>query len=121
MHLREERATVFVGGRPVEDRLGDTIAAALVDVGELTCRIGARGERRGVFCGMGVCHDCVMVVDAKPVRTCLAPVRDGMRVEIEQEALLPKATSPRLEPATLEPDVVVVGAGPGGLAAAAAA
>jgi len=70
---------------------------------------------------MGVCHDCVMTVDGTPLRTCMTPVRDGMMVEVELDAQLPDATTARLRHVVLEPDVLVVGAGPGGLAAAAAA
>ena len=72
-------------GRPLECRLGDTVTAALVDVGELTCRLTHRGDPRGVFCGMGVCHDCLMTVDGVPnVRACMTPVRDGLRVETQR-------------------------------------
>jgi NADPH-dependent 2,4-dienoyl-CoA reductase/sulfur reductase-like enzyme len=121
VRARGERATVHVGGRPFECLAGDTVAAALVDEGELTCRVTHLGDPRGVFCGMGVCHDCVMIVDGVPMRTCMTRVRDGMRVEVESDARLPPATAPRLEAVTLAPDALVVGAGPGGLAAAAAA
>lgn len=39
------------------------------------------GAPRGLFCGMGVCFDCVVTVDDRPgVRACVTPVADGMRV-----------------------------------------
>ena len=46
---------------------------------KVTCRVTRQGDPRGIFCGMGVCHDCVMLVDGVPLRTCMTPVRDGMR------------------------------------------
>jgi NADPH-dependent 2,4-dienoyl-CoA reductase/sulfur reductase-like enzyme len=121
LHPRGEAATILVGGRPVECSVGDTVAAALVAAGELTCRLTRQGDPRGVFCGMGVCHDCVMTVDGTAMRTCMTPVRDGLRVEVEADMQLPAGRDVRLERVVLSPDVLVVGAGPGGLAAAAAA
>ena len=41
-------------------------------------------EPRGVYCAMGRCTDCMMIVDGEPnVRTCITPVRDGMRVQVQ--------------------------------------
>jgi sarcosine oxidase subunit alpha len=46
-----------------------------------------RHEPRGVFCAIGRCTDCLMIVDGLPnTRTCVTPVHDGMRVE-RQEGL----------------------------------
>ncbi len=114
-------ATIRLAGRPLECRLGDTVTAALVDAGELTCRLTHRGDPRGVFCGMGVCHDCLMTIDGAPLRACMTPVRDGMTVEIATEPQLPPAPAALLDRVVLTADVLVVGAGPGGLAATAAA
>ena len=39
---------------------------------------------RGIFCAIGRCTDCVMVVDGVPnTRTCITPVREGMVVETQ--------------------------------------
>lgn len=41
-----------------------------------------RGEPRGLFCGMGVCFDCLVTVDGRPgIRACITPTAAGMRVE----------------------------------------
>ena len=46
-----------------------------------------RHEPRGIFCAIGRCTDCMMIVDGIPnTRTCVTPVKDGMRVE-KQEGL----------------------------------
>ena len=60
------RLTLRVGGRPIASRPGDSVAAALVDAGVRICRITGSGEGRGVFCGMGVCQECVMTIDGAP-------------------------------------------------------
>ena len=40
------------------------------------------GEPRGVFCGMGVCFDCLVVIDGESSRrACMTFVAEGMRVE----------------------------------------
>ncbi|MHB8947330.1 MAG: (2Fe-2S)-binding protein, partial [Bacillota bacterium] len=40
---------------------------------------------RGLFCAIGRCTDCVMTVDGVPnVRTCVTPVREGLRVETQR-------------------------------------
>lgn len=45
-------------------------------------------EPRGVFCAIGRCTDCVMVVDGKPnVRTCITPLRAGMDVRTQYGAV----------------------------------
>jgi predicted molibdopterin-dependent oxidoreductase YjgC len=42
---------------------------------------------RGVYCAIGRCTDCVMVVNGRAnVRTCVTPVEDGM-VVTSQEGL----------------------------------
>ena len=111
-------------GRSLACRTGDTVAAALVDHGELACRIDGAGEPRGVFCGMGVCQECLVVVDGVPGRrACMEPVRDGMLIEPQpaRPALDGLAAGPVLRARELAPEVLVVGGGPAGLAAAAAA
>lgn len=78
--------TIYVDGRPVQARQGESVAAAMLAHHMRTCRHTARShEPRGVFCGIGQCTDCVMQVDGVPnVRTCITPVRDGMRVQTQE-------------------------------------
>jgi predicted molibdopterin-dependent oxidoreductase YjgC len=43
-----------------------------------------RKEPRGLFCAIGHCTDCVMTVDGETnVRTCITPVKEGMRIETQ--------------------------------------
>jgi sarcosine oxidase subunit alpha len=62
---------------------GETIAAALFANGIATLRRSpVRGMPRGYYCGMGICFDCVVVVDGTAnVRACVTPVREGMIVD----------------------------------------
>jgi predicted molibdopterin-dependent oxidoreductase YjgC len=70
-----------VDGRPLAAFEGETVAAALTAASVRVLRTTAKGESRGVFCGMGTCYDCLMVIDGQPSqRACMEPVRDGMEV-----------------------------------------
>jgi D-hydroxyproline dehydrogenase subunit gamma len=72
-----------VDGERVPAYPGETIAAALVAAGRRALRHTAlRGEPRGVYCAMGVCGECVMVVNGEPgVRTCVTLAAPGMTVQ----------------------------------------
>ena len=75
--------TIYVDGHPLAAHEGEPIAAALYANGIKVTRFSSiSGEPRGPFCMIGRCTECAMTVDGVPnVRTCLTPVRDGMRVE----------------------------------------
>ncbi|MCR4397739.1 MAG: (2Fe-2S)-binding protein [Firmicutes bacterium] len=77
---------VTVDGRKVVAREGETIAAALMAAGIKVHRYTRRkGAPRGLFCAIGQCTDCVMIVNGMPnVRTCVTPVADGMTVETQR-------------------------------------
>jgi aerobic-type carbon monoxide dehydrogenase small subunit (CoxS/CutS family) len=74
--------TISVDGRPVRCRAGQTIAAALISAGEVAWRTTRRtGEPRGLFCGIGVCFDCLVTVNGDgPLRACLVAARPGDEV-----------------------------------------
>ena len=73
---------ISVDGRPVTCRDGETIAAALIGAGETAWRSTRRtGARRGLFCGIGVCFDCLVMVNGDgPVRACLVAAQPGDRI-----------------------------------------
>jgi predicted molibdopterin-dependent oxidoreductase YjgC len=61
---------------------GQTVAAALLAGGVSSWRVTrSGGRRRGLFCGIGACFDCLVDVnDDRCVQACLIPVHDGDRV-----------------------------------------
>lgn len=73
---------IVVDGEPLPFTEGQTVAAALVAAGRVAWRTTRAGRRpRGVFCGIGVCFDCLLTVDgAAGQRACLVPARAGMTV-----------------------------------------
>ena len=64
---------------------GEPIAAALKAAGVMVHRHTLKNDApRGIFCAIGRCTDCVMIVDGQPnVRTCVTPLRAGMRVQTQ--------------------------------------
>ncbi len=79
----QKEVTIFYNGEPVKAYEGEPISAALMAAGIRTFRRTVRrNEPRGVFCAIGRCTDCMMVVDGRPnTRTCMTMVQDGMRIE----------------------------------------
>lgn len=77
--------TLRVDGRELVAHRGESVAAALMADGDLRTRTTPQGEPRGAFCGMGVCFECLAVIDGVPnTRTCMTYVREGMEVERQQ-------------------------------------
>jgi predicted molibdopterin-dependent oxidoreductase YjgC len=82
---RGPRLTFTFDGKPIAAYQGESVAAALMAAGHRTLRsTPVKGQPRGVFCGMGVCFDCLVVVDGRlSTRACLTPAAEGMRVETQ--------------------------------------
>jgi len=72
-------------GKAFDGYEGEPIAAALRAAGVLTHRHTKKeNSPRGIFCAIGRCTDCVMVVDGKPnVRTCVTSLVEGMKVQTQ--------------------------------------
>lgn len=83
----DEYVNITVDGRPLRVKKNSMIAAALLAQGIRVNRYTSkRHEPRGVFCGIGQCTDCVMVVNGLPnVRTCITPVEEGMTIETQNK------------------------------------
>jgi predicted molibdopterin-dependent oxidoreductase YjgC len=80
-----EKVFFTFDGKRLEGYEGEPVAIALKDNGVMIHRYTRkRHEPRGLFCAIGRCTDCVMVVDGKPnTRTCITPLREGMRVQTQ--------------------------------------
>jgi len=74
---------VTVDGETVQAYAGEMVATVLLALGLEAFRHTDRQHApRGLFCGMGVCFDCLVTIDGQPnVRACLTPVQAGMVVE----------------------------------------
>jgi len=76
---------IEVDGEVIQAIAGEPIAAALLAAGKGIFRYTRKlHEPRGVFCAIGRCTDCMMVVDGVPnVRTCVTPVKAGMKIQTQ--------------------------------------
>jgi NADPH-dependent 2,4-dienoyl-CoA reductase/sulfur reductase-like enzyme len=107
-------------GRAVPVTRSDSVASAMVAAGERGNRADDAGGRRGVWCGMGVCHECAVRIDGEDARlACMTPARDGQIIETQPpRRRVPAGAAPARPETEIAPDVLVIGAGPAGLVAA---
>ena len=72
-------------GREMTGYEGEPIAAALKANGVMIHRYTMKKhEPRGIFCAIGRCTDCVMVVNGQAnTRTCITPLEEGMKVQTQ--------------------------------------
>ena len=72
-------------GKDMKGCEGEPVAMALKANGVLVHRYTSRTHSpRGMFCAIGRCTDCVMVVDGRPnVGTCVVPLSEGMNVQTQ--------------------------------------
>ncbi|MEA5053386.1 MAG: (2Fe-2S)-binding protein [Propionicimonas sp.] len=70
---------------------GQSIAGVLLANGIESWRTTAGGLHHGLFCGIGVCFECVLVVNGRrDVRACQHRAADGDRVERQDDPAGPR-------------------------------
>lgn len=77
--------TFTYNDKEVQGYEGEPIATALKAAGVMVHRYTKKEHKpRGIFCAIGRCTDCVMVVDGTPnIRTCVTPLKEGMKVQTQ--------------------------------------
>ena len=104
---------LFIDGDKVEARDGDDVLTASIRAGKVPA---------GCLCLAGDCPNCLAVVDGVAyVRMCRTPARAGMDVRpfpVSEHPPMPDDDAPPTAYRNVHADVVVVGAGPSGLAEA---
>ena len=110
------------GGRAMHAVAGEVISSALFAHGVRVFGHHPKdGSPQGIFCANGQCSQCMVLADGVPVKACMTPVSEGMRVE-PLDALPALPDVGRL-PRTADTEVIkipvlVLGGGPAGLSAA---
>ena len=72
-------------GEKINAITGQSVAAALLAANQRTLRkTRFNNNERGVFCGIGVCFDCLVVIDGVTnQRACLIEAKPGMKVQTQ--------------------------------------
>ena len=89
----QKRVTIYINDKPYAVPASETVAAAVLASGiRFTRTTPVSGAPRAPYCLMGVCYECLMVIDGKSnQRACKQYVADGMRIETQHgPGLLPE-------------------------------
>lgn len=72
-------------GEKIDAITGQSVAAALLAANQRVLRkTRFNNNDRGVFCGIGVCFDCLVVIDGiTNQRACLIEAKPGMKVQTQ--------------------------------------
>lgn len=103
----------------------DTVASALIAHGiHIFGHHHKDHSPQGIFCANGQCAQCTVLIDGIPRKACMTPLEQGM--EIQPLDTLPKIIFTHADdsngshsPRMLTPEILIIGGGPAGLAAAA--
>ena len=81
--------TLSIDGEAIDGLAGQSIAGVVLASGRLAWRrTSSEGKPRGLFCGIGVCFDCIVTVNGeRDVRACQRRAADGDVVEGQHDAL----------------------------------
>jgi aerobic-type carbon monoxide dehydrogenase small subunit (CoxS/CutS family) len=73
-------------GTEIDFSPGQSVGAALTAAGIRSWRTTRiTGRPRGLFCGIGICFDCLVMVDGRPnQRACLLTAEDGMEIATQE-------------------------------------
>jgi predicted molibdopterin-dependent oxidoreductase YjgC len=85
-HGRGRTATLRFDDTEIDFSPGQSVGAALTAAGIRSWRTTRiTGRPRGLFCGIGICFDCLVVVDGRPnQRACLLTAEDGMEITTQE-------------------------------------
>jgi sarcosine oxidase, subunit alpha len=77
---------IEVDGEKITAYEGETIATVLLAAGRRTLRHTIHKKHpRGVYCGIGLCYECMMVINGVPnLRACQTLATAGCRVETQE-------------------------------------
>ncbi|MDW7761700.1 MAG: FAD-dependent oxidoreductase [Acidobacteriota bacterium] len=118
-----EEVRFFFAGKPLTGQKGEMISSALFAHGiRIFGTHHKDGSPQGIFCANGQCSQCMVIADGLPVKACMVPIKEGMKVlPLQGFPELPAVSSSDLKMSGIEDlscDLLVVGGGPAGMGAA---
>jgi len=99
---------------------GETVASALIRNGIKNLRKDRSENYRGVYCNMGICNECIVKINGnQSIKSCTANIQENDKIFIQKyNAELPHLKKNiQLEKKILNYDILIIGAGPGGIGA----
>ncbi|HQI05073.1 MAG TPA: FAD-dependent oxidoreductase [bacterium] len=97
----------------------EMVSSALFANGVKQFSIHRKGDApQGIFCANGQCSQCTVIIDGRPLKSCITPIKEGMDVRTMKHLPdLPADDSPMAgyERKCVVCDVLVIGGGPSGL------
>ncbi len=83
--VRGKQIQVEVNGKLHTAYEGETVAALFAAEKLSAMRTTPEGEPRGIYCGMGICFDCLVVINEIPnTRACMTWLKDGMKISTQE-------------------------------------
>jgi len=84
--IRGKKINLFVNGNRVTAYEGETVHAALTAAGIRRLKQSPTNRQaRGVFCGMGICYECLVAINNIPdQRACMILVEDQMKIRTDE-------------------------------------
>lgn len=120
----DKRIALTVNDEQVNSPEHCTVAAVLLASPGVATRVSVTGEPRGPLCGMGVCFECRVTIDGEAhQRSCQISTSDGIVVATRGNDSYPREHEQYLSEEIVNKayDVLVIGAGPAGIATAVTA
>ncbi len=115
------RVEFTFNGESVTGIEGEAVSSALFAMGiHIFGHHHADESAQGMFCANGQCSQCTLLIDSIPRKSCIVPLEAGMRIEsLEGLPELSDLPGPDVRnPRAIETDVLILGGGPSGMAAA---
>jgi predicted molibdopterin-dependent oxidoreductase YjgC len=87
---KKDMVEVSLDGRSVSLTAGVSVAAALLEAGEIISRISPTSAKPcSPHCLMGVCFECMMEIDGIQRQACMTQVAPGMSINrcLEKESV----------------------------------
>lgn len=115
-------AEFFFNGEKLTGYENEPVSSALIANNIKEFSIHQVGNApQGIFCANGQCSHCTLVIDGKPLKSCITPLMSGM--DIRTLVHLPNLPEDdyefgKSELIKMKCDVIVIGGGPSGLTAA---
>jgi len=121
--LKDPSIPFTFNGNSYLARTGEVISSALYASGITVFGHHEKdGGAQGIYCVNGQCSQCMVIANGVPVKSCMTPVTDNMKVESLDKApdLSDEAVTKDTKPAEdlITTAVLIIGGGPAGICAA---